>query len=116
VQVNGDTVLLRRLLLNLVDNAVRYNRPAGKVRLSLRREDSTVVLAIRNTGAGIPAERSAELFQRFFRLAADRNRTTGGSGLGLSLCREIATAHGGRIGLARSEADLTEFAVTLPAG
>jgi signal transduction histidine kinase len=84
------------------------------VRIDLRREPASVTLTIRNTGAGIPAERSAELFQRFFRLAADRNRTTGGSGLGLSLCREIATAHGGRIELARSEADLTEFAVTLP--
>ncbi len=115
VRVAGDSVLLRRLLLNLVDNAVRYNRPGGEVRLSLHRENSTAVLALANTGPGIPAERNGELFQRFFRLAADRNRATGGSGLGLSLCREIAAAHSGRITLARNEADYTEFAVTLPA-
>jgi signal transduction histidine kinase len=115
VRVAGDTVLLRRLLLNLIDNAVRYNRPGGEVQLALRRENSTVVLALANTGPGIPPERRGELFQRFFRLAADRNRATGGSGLGLSLCREIATAHGGRIELVGSEADRTEFAVYLPA-
>jgi signal transduction histidine kinase len=115
LRVSGDAVLLRRLLLNLVDNAVRYNRPGGEVKLALRRDDASVVLVIANTGAGFPAEKRGELFQRFFRLAADRNRATGGSGLGLSLCREIAAAHGGRIELARSADDVTEFAVTLPA-
>ena len=115
VRVAGDTVLLRRLLLNLIDNAVRYNRPGGEVQLALRRENSTAVLALANTGPGLPPERRGEIFQRFFRLASDRNRATGGSGLGLSLCREIATAHGGRIELVGSEADRTEFAVYLPA-
>lgn len=115
VCVAGDAVLLRRLLLNLVDNAVRYNRPGGEVQLALRRENSTAVLTLANTGPGIPPERRGELFQRFFRLAADRNRATGGSGLGLSLCREIATAHVGRIELVRSEADHTKFSVHLPA-
>ncbi len=114
VRVAGDTVLLRRLLLNLVDNAVRYNHPDGEVHLALRREESAAVLTVANTGPGIPPERRGELFQRFFRLAADRNRATGGSGLGLSLCREIATAHGGRIELVGSEAGRTEFAVHLP--
>ncbi len=115
VRVTGDEVLLRRLLLNLVDNAVRYNRPGGEVRLALRREGGDAVLTLANTGPGIPAEKRGELFQRFFRLDADRNRATGGSGLGLSLCREIAVAHGGRIELVRSEADGTEFVVRLPA-
>ena len=116
VRVAGDAVLLRRLLLNLVDNAVRYNRPGGDVRLALRAENSAAVLTLTNTGPGIPAEKRGELFQRFFRLDADRNRATGGSGLGLSLCREIATAHGGGIELAHSDADRTEFVVRLPMG
>ena len=114
LRVAGDEVLLRRLLLNLVDNAVRYNRPGGEVWLALRRENSVLVLTLVNTGAGLPAEKRGELFQRFFRLDADRNRTSGGSGLGLSLCREITAAHGGAIELARSEADATEFVVRLP--
>ena len=114
VQVYGDAHLLRRVLLNLIDNAVRYNRDSGEVWLSLCREAADAVLSVANTGPGIPQDRRAELFQRFFRLNADRNRGTGGSGLGLSLCREIAVAHGGRIELGRSDHDHTEFVVRLP--
>jgi signal transduction histidine kinase len=121
VIVEGDPLLLRRLLLNLIDNAVRYNRPKGSVRLSLKQMETAAaskteaVFTLANTGAGIPEKRRGELFQRFFRLDADRNHATGGTGLGLSLCREIAVAHGGRIELTRGESDATEFTVTLPA-
>jgi two-component system, OmpR family, heavy metal sensor histidine kinase CusS len=114
VRVTGDAVLLRRVLLNLVDNAVRYNRPDGEVRLSLRVEGGTAAFSIANTGRGIPAAKHGELFQRFFRLDGDRNRASGGSGLGLSLCREIIHAHGGTIALGRSDETWTEFVVRLP--
>lgn len=116
IRVTGDPVLLRRLLLNLADNAVRHNRPGGEVRLSLSRDDEERCARFRvtNTGAGIPRERQGELFQRFLRLAPDRDRASGGTGLGLSLCREIAVAHGGEIALTRGEPDATEFTVTLP--
>jgi signal transduction histidine kinase len=114
VWVHGDTHLLRRVLLNLIDNAVRYNREGGEVWLSLHRENADAVLTVANTGSGIPRDRHADLFQRFFRLNADRNRGTGGSGLGLSLCREIAVAHGGRIELGRSDNDHTGFVLRLP--
>jgi len=116
LDVSGDARLLRRMLLNLVDNAVRHNRPNGEVQLTLRRDESahTAVFSVGNTGPGIPPARHAELFQRFFRLAADRNPESGGTGLGLSLCREIVLAHSGQIGLARGEPDYTEFTVTLP--
>lgn len=113
VQVSGDRHLLRQVLLNLIDNAVRYNREAGDVWLTLKNASSKAVLTVANTGPGIPAERHGELFQRFFRLHADRNRGTGGSGLGLSLCREIVAVHGGKIELGSCETDLTEFVVTL---
>jgi len=114
VQVSGDAVLLRRLLLNLIDNAVSYNREGGEVRLTLRREERTAVFIVANTGRGIPQAKHSELFQRFFRLDSDRNRSTGGSGLGLSLCREIITAHGGTIQLGRSDETWTEFVVRIP--
>ena len=116
LDVSGDARLLRRMLLNLVDNAVRHNRPNGEVQLTLRRDESahTAVFSVGNTGPGIPPARHAELFQRFFRLAADRYPESGGTGLGLSLCREIVLAHSGQIGLARGEPDYTEFTVTLP--
>jgi signal transduction histidine kinase len=114
ILVPGDPVLLRRVLLNLVDNAVRYNRPGGRIRIALEGTQREVHFRVGNTGAGIPAGRRDDLFKRFFRLNADRGRATGGSGLGLSLCREIVTAHRGRIELAQSDGDWTEFAVHLP--
>lgn len=112
--VQGDALLLRRVLLNLIDNAVRYNQPAGEVRLTLRRENGAAVFLIANTGPGIPPAKHGELFQRFFRIDSARNRASGGSGLGLSLCREIVAAHGGSIQLGRSDEKWTEFAVRLP--
>jgi signal transduction histidine kinase len=114
LRVNGDAVMLRRVALNLVDNAVKFNRADGRLELALQAADSEVVFTIANTGTGIPPERQGALFERFFRVDADRNRDAGGSGLGLSLCREIVTAHHGRIGLSRSAEDWTEFRISLP--
>jgi len=114
LRVSGDAVMLRRVALNLVDNAVKFNREGGEVSLDLQAEGGDVVLAVSNTGAGIPAERQGTLFQRFYRADSGRNRDTGGSGLGLSLCREIVTALGGRIDLSRSDGERTVFTVRLP--
>ncbi len=114
IWTDGDPVMLRRVALNLVDNAVKYNRDGGDVRLALQRRGQDAVLTIGNGGPGIPADRRGELFERFFRLGSDRNSATGGSGLGLSLCREIVAAHGGHIELVRSEHDWTEFRCQLP--
>ncbi len=114
VRVPGDPVLLRRVLLNLVDNAVRYNRPGGLIKIALEGSAKEAHFRVGNTGAGISAGQRDDLFKRFHRLNADRGRATGGSGLGLSLCREIATAHKGRIELTASDTDWTEFTVHLP--
>ena len=113
IHVNGDRVMLRRVALNLIDNAVKFNREGGEVSLVLRSVDGTAVFSVGNTGPGISPERQGALFERFFRIGSDRNRDTGGSGLGLSLCREIVNAHGGRIELSRSKEDWTEFSVHL---
>ena len=113
IHVNGDRVMLRRVALNLIDNAVKFNREGGEVSLVLRSVDGAAVFSVGNTGPGIPTERQGALFERFFRIGSDRNRDTGGSGLGLSLCREIVNAHGGRIELSRSKEDWTEFNVCL---
>ncbi len=114
LRVDADPVMLRRLALNLLDNAVKFNRPAGEVKLALRADgDHAVVMTIGNTGPGIPSDRREALFERFYRSASSRNRDSGGSGLGLSLCREIAVAHGGQIELSRSDEQWTEFSVRL---
>lgn len=114
VVVQGDAIQLRRLLLNLLDNAVRYNQPAGQIKCRLYRNDfRQAVLTVSNTGTTIPAEAKAQLFQRFFRVNAARTR--GGHGLGLSLSREIARAHGGDVHMQEQSAvGWTEFTTLIP--
>lgn len=111
--VQGDAGHLRRALLALLDNAVRYNRESGEVVCQLLRTGDKAEIRIQNTGPGIPDQARPQLFQRFFR--ADPARVRGGHGLGLSLAREIARAHGGEIALAEPGApDRTEFVFSLP--
>lgn len=112
--VTGDDAHLRRVVLSLLDNATRYNVAGGKVECELESTGDEIVLRVRNTGPGIQASARPQLFQRFFRV--DPARARGGHGLGLSLSREIAGAHGGRIELNSAAAQgWTEFVVTLPA-
>ncbi len=111
--VEGAPAHLRRLLLNLLDNACRHNEPGGRVSCSLRDCGAgTAELVVGNTGPGIPAELRHRLFERFFRV--DEARSGSGHGLGLSLCREIAHAHGGTLKLRESTPGLTEFVLKLP--
>lgn len=113
IRINGDATHLRRALLNLFDNAVRYNLPDGRVTCDLNAREHTVEIRVRNTGPAIPAEARSQLFQRFFR--ADAARLRGGHGLGLSLAREIVRAHGGDVSLVEtSDPGWIEFMITLP--
>lgn len=114
VQISGDAIMLRRLALNLVDNAVKFNREGGELRLGLSVAEDVAIFVVANTGPGFPPDRQAVLFQRFFRPDSARSRAAGGSGLGLSLCREIVLAHGGEITLSRADESWTEFSVRLP--
>jgi signal transduction histidine kinase len=115
IWIHGDRGLLRQLAFNLFDNAVRHNIPEGWVRYHLAGEGAMVRLSIFNSGSSIPESHRDLLFERFFRLDESRERDVGGTGLGLSLCREIVHAHGGRIvmrpGALSSE---NEFMVELP--
>jgi heavy metal sensor kinase len=114
VWVKGDRLHLRRLMLNLLDNACKYNRPAGCVRCALRLDADDAVLSVANTGPGIPAGLHERIFERFFRADASRPNTRG-HGLGLALCWEIVELHGGELALlATSEVGWTEFEIRLP--
>ena len=116
VRVKGDELHLRRLVLNLLDNACKYNRPAGRVRCELKEEAGDAVLTVANTGPGIQAELRDRIFERFFRADASRTNTHG-HGLGLALCWEIVELHGGKLTLlATSEPGWTEFEIRLPSG
>ena len=97
VVVPGDRERLRRLLFNLVDNAIKYTRPGGVVRLSVRSADGTAVVDVSDSGPGIAAEDLEKIFLPFERVPMTAPGTERGAGLGLSIARSIATAHGGRI-------------------
>jgi heavy metal sensor kinase len=115
---HGDEDLLRRMLLNLVDNAVRHTPPGGLVRLGLTRQADRHEITVSDTGPGIPAEAQARVFERFYRADKARSRAEapdGGAGLGLAIASWIAQAHGGRLELARSDHNGTTFVAKLPA-
>lgn len=114
----GDEPLLHRLLLNLLDNALKYSRPGGEVRLDLARRDGGYVMLLTDAGPPIEGDAAEHIFERFYRVDRARSReadsATGGAGLGLPIARWVAEAHGGSLRLARSTADGNEFEVFLP--
>ena len=112
--VHGDRHRLRQLLLNLTDNAIKYNQHAGCVTLALRCVDASAHLEITNTGAGIPPEQIVRVCERFFRGDASHTRDVEGCGLGLSIAQWIVTTHGGTIQIASEPGKLTTVTVRLP--
>ncbi len=95
--VQGDEQRLRQLLRNLLDNAVRYTDPGGKISVLLRKDGQQALLTISDSAPGASKDECEQLFERLYRLEGSRNRNSGGSGLGLAICRNIVEAHGGRI-------------------
>lgn len=107
-----DESLLRQILVNLLDNAVKYNMPGGRVAIELRMEGGRAAIHVGNTGPGIPADQQARIFERFFR--AQHTSSVRGTGLGLCLAREIARAIGAELSLAGSKDGWTEFSLAMP--
>ena len=112
--LTGSDPLLYRLLFNLIENAIRYGRPDGAVRIAVSEADGNVQIRVRDHGPGIPEAYRESVFQPFFRVDKSRSRAHGGVGLGLSLVWEIAALHGGTVQIERSGADGTVMLVTLP--
>ena len=114
---SGDPVLIDRIITNLLDNAVKYCARGSAVTIELDAQDAMHVVRVADTGAGIPASDQARVFDRFFRADPARTRTVdgGGAGLGLSIARRIARAHGGELALTSSDATGTVFTLLLPA-
>ncbi len=116
ISVRGDRHRLRQLLLNLADNAVKYNQPQGRVTMNLRRENDFAEFTIANTGAGIPPEILPRVFDRFFRGDPAHDHAVDGCGLGLSIAQWIVSAHGGTIQISSEPMKQTVVTVRLPVG
>jgi heavy metal sensor kinase len=115
LQVRGDAALLRRLVLTLLDNAIKYTPACGRVTVRARRDASFLRLAVSDTGPGIPADLRSQVFERFYRAPRDRGkRETQGAGLGLAIVRWVARAHGGDARVASSGPEGTTIEVSLP--
>ena len=112
----GSDALIYRLLFNLTENAVKYNRHGGSVRVTVAQESEKLVIRVSDTGRGIPEEFQRSIFQPFFRVDKSRSREYGGVGLGLSLVWEITNLHGGCVRVEESSDKGTTIAVELPAG
>ena len=112
--VNGNKSYLNELVLNLADNAIKYNNVDGHVWISVKNFDSKAVLVVKDDGIGISKEHQERIFERFYRVDKSRSKQTGGTGLGLSIVKHIVNFHNGTISLKSEEGMGTEITVSLP--
>lgn len=114
IAFRGDEVLVRRMFLNLLDNAIKYTPSGGSISVRLVAEAANVKIIVSDTGIGIPADSAPHIFKRFYRVDKARSRVDGGSGLGLAIARWVAEAHKGSIDLSSSPGHGSKFTVSLP--
>jgi len=112
VDIYADKNQLKRLILNILDNAIKYTQPGGNVFINLRQQKDTADIDIIDTGIGIPEDELPHIFDRFYRV--DKSRSSAGFGLGLSIAQSIAMAHGGRISARPNSPQGTIFTISLP--
>ena len=116
---HGDEDLMRQMILNLLDNSIKYTPAGGIVRLSLARNEGRYFIEVSDTGTGIPAEAQSHIFERFYRTDKARSRSEGdggsGAGLGLAIARWIAESHEGNLELTRSDKNGSAFIASFPA-
>ena len=114
VPVEGDPSRIKQVVVNLLDNAIKYTPAGGQVRMSVERDGDLAVLEVADTGIGIPAESLAHVFQRFYRTDRSRSREQGGAGLGLAIVKSICDAHGAQVTVASVPGAGSTFRVTQP--
>ena len=112
--VHGDPAALRRAVLNLVENAIKYTPPGGRVELGLATADRSAAIVVRDTGVGMDPAEAARVFEPFVRLDEARARDTGGAGLGLAIVRSIVLAHGGTLAVESAPGAGSTFTIRLP--
>jgi len=114
VVVMGDRDQLEQVVINLVDNAVKYTQPGGSIQVHLETEGPLAVLRVADTGIGIMAEHLPRIFERFYRVDKARSRQSGGTGLGLSIVKHIVESHGGSVQVESVYTQGSTFTVRLP--
>ena len=105
---------LESAVFNLLDNAVKFSEPGGRVDVMVESDDRTLKVSVADEGIGIPAAERSRIFERFYRVDRARSRSTGGTGLGLSIVRHVALNHGGEVSVTSREGYGTRFTITLP--
>ncbi len=114
VEVLADQATLRQLVLNLLDNAVKFGPPGQHVRLVVRRENGTARLSVTDQGPGVPEGERHRIWEPYYRGTGENTRAVGGSGIGLALVREIADSFGGDATVSTAPGGGAEFCVTIP--
>jgi signal transduction histidine kinase len=114
VKVSGDEARLKQVVVNLLDNAIKYTPNGGTIRITITEAHHKAVLSITDTGIGIPGESLPHVFERFYRADKVRSREQGGAGLGLAIVRSICQAHGGTVEIESIENKGTTCRVILP--
>jgi len=114
VWVEGDRARLKQVVVNLLDNAIKYTPKGGHIELKVAAQDGHALLEVADNGIGIPSEALPQVFERFFRVDQARSREQGGAGLGLSIVRSICTAHCGKVGVTSTPGRGSTFRVELP--
>ena len=112
--VMGDALRLKQAIINLVDNAIKYNRPGGTVKISARAEGSQLVVQVQDSGTGISQADQQRIFDRFYRVDKSRSRSQGGSGLGLAIVKKIVEDHSGIISVESTPGQGSTFRMSLP--
>jgi two-component system phosphate regulon sensor histidine kinase PhoR len=113
-RVHADLGRLEQMLTNLIDNAIKFNRAAGSVEVTLKQTPERSVISVADTGEGIMAEHLGRIFERFYRLDRGRSREVGGTGLGLAIVKHLARLHGGEVSVESELGSGTTFHIELP--
>jgi heavy metal sensor kinase len=114
VLIEGDRARLKQVVVNLLDNAIKYTPNGGRIRLEIAQEEGSAVLDVTDNGIGIPPEALPHVFKRFFRVDGARSRDQGGAGLGLSIVKSICDAHGARVEVSSTPGQGSRFRIRQP--
>lgn len=112
--LKGNDEQIKQVIMILLDNALKYTEPKGKINLTLKKDNNNIILSLTNTGKGIPEEHQARIFDRFYRVDKSRSRNSGGYGLGLAIAKAIVEQHGGKVFVYSVLNESTTFKIELP--